>query len=157
MIYGHADGITGQSFAWRAPDNRSRDNGFISRLHRDESHYVLIRLAAPGNEDRERYPLYGSSSPGDRRIKSYRAISWLIEPTRWRVISFRLGRRTLFVSSRAREKGGGEDRWKFTTKMIVHVISIDHAVSNISSRSILLHFLHFPRARVGRARTSPDE
>ena len=65
MIYGHADGITGQSFAWRVPDNRGRDNGFISRLHRDESHYVLIRLAAPGNGDRERYPLYGSSSPGD--------------------------------------------------------------------------------------------
>ena len=46
MIYGHADGITGQAFAWRAPDNRGRDNGFISRLHRDESHYVLIRPAA---------------------------------------------------------------------------------------------------------------
>lgn len=46
MIYGHADGITGEAFAWRAADNRSRDNGFISRLHRDESHYVLIRPAA---------------------------------------------------------------------------------------------------------------
>lgn len=50
MIYGHADGITGQAFAWRAPDNRSRDNGFISRLHRDESHYVLIRPAAGKTE-----------------------------------------------------------------------------------------------------------
>lgn len=63
MIYGHADGITGQAFAWRAPDNRSRDNGFISRLHRDESHYVLIRLAAPENGDRDRDILFTALHP----------------------------------------------------------------------------------------------